>query len=146
MSKKKILVAALLLILWVLYSSITHVEKTVRNNIYAQIRNNHELNLSKATDFDWDEIAIFGPYSNCTGINEVIKQKYCDDKYYYVDESANLLIFLQNSKVVSTVETGRMNDYDNSTMRRLIKKSDAVFVLSEQKDYPYKVLKLKESK
>jgi hypothetical protein len=78
-------------------------DETMSDRIDAQVRRSGELNLNKATDFEWDSVYIFGPYTGresvCGKLSAIWSE--CDPIVpAYVAESGYLFVFTNGGPVV----------------------------------------------
>lgn len=59
--------------------------------------------LSDLTDFDWDTVTMFGPYTPNDFINETVGAVVVDSEHFFVDEGQSLLVFCDGAPVSSHV-------------------------------------------
>jgi hypothetical protein len=69
--------------------------------------NNTEIDISKLTDFDWEEAYLFAPYTSQDDINRELGFKSKDKSDIHIREDIYLLLFVNENKVVHYVEIER---------------------------------------
>lgn len=80
----------------------TSIEAQIRNTIASHV-NGEVINLVDVTDFDWEEVYVFGGNTSARNINETLGINWILEKDFYVDELADLLVFVSNQQVVEYV-------------------------------------------
>jgi hypothetical protein len=77
--------------------------------VHASARTGEAFQLSAATDFDWDRVYVFGPYSTPDSINEEIGFEWddADDSAIEGADWMKLIVFVEDGQVV------RAFDHDN---------------------------------
>ncbi len=93
------------------------------------------INLAECTDFKWDRVFIFGPYTNARTINVNINTFWLGAYFLRIDsdESISLLIFMNKSRVVQYVEFPRHKaDFSTVANKSGYSIDDAKFTLDER--------------
>lgn len=66
-----------------------------------------EIDLHSVTDFPWDTVYVFGPYSSKRDVVKIIGVPWNGSTDVADDEGTHLLIFMQDGKVVRYTDLGR---------------------------------------
>ena len=75
------------------------------NKIYKTYLNNDKtIDLSTATDFDWDKVYIFKPYTSKKEISEKLRQNWNKRSSISNNDRVVLLVFMKNNKIVKNVD------------------------------------------
>ncbi|MBX7170036.1 MAG: hypothetical protein K1X72_03690 [Pyrinomonadaceae bacterium] len=78
-------------------------------------QDNSPLEIKKLTDFSWDKLYIFTPYTPTKVINETLgfESKIIKDIEMDSQEEINLLVFVKDNKLTTLVEFPRRSgDFD----------------------------------
>ena len=61
-----------------------------------------DIDFSTVTQFSWERLYIFGPYSVCKHINEIIGVNWLDCKSTGIEynENGSLFVFVENQRVI----------------------------------------------
>lgn len=86
-----------------------------------------EVSLKDSTDFRWDSIYIFTPYSNPNEMKEIRGMNSMDTSIKYND-TINLLVFVEDLKVIKYVEIPRNKGDFSLVTRKEFKANEAVFI------------------
>lgn len=98
------------------------------------------IEFSKLTDFEWDSLFVFTPYTQVKEINAALGYEWDDAASTGIDkfDQFNLLVFTLRGRVTRYVEhprnLGEIHDY------RGIKKEDAIFEVKDDEGGLYLVL------
>jgi hypothetical protein len=97
------------------------------------------FHLDSLTNFNWDHLFIFGPYTYSEDIDSILGFSWNSfDKYSMeYNEGHFLLVFTLNQKVIYDLIYSRKYGDFNKIKRTIIKRKDAIFTL--KKDYECKV-------
>lgn len=101
--------------------------------IIFELESKKELDFSKVTNFDWDTMMIFHPYSN---INDKFKWVYIDNSINTRDD-INSIVFIKNNNIVEMVNIDRKYDFDTSTTNKKIEKKNSKFKAREYENNYY---------
>lgn len=66
-----------------------------------------EFDLTNFTDFKWDKAYIFPPYTTQASMNRQLNDKFKDPSDMSIRDDINLIVFLQDAKVVQYAEISR---------------------------------------
>lgn len=66
-----------------------------------------KIDVNSLTDFNWEKAYIFTPYTTQETISEQLGVNYKDPSNLYYRDDINLIVFLDNNKVVQYVEITR---------------------------------------
>jgi len=87
-------------------------EDQLAQSIRQQVRGrSSKLILKDATDFAWDHVLVFGPYTSKKLIEQALGTRWTGSTEIESSDSINLLIFEENGKVVRYAEIGRSIDF-----------------------------------
>lgn len=89
------------------------LETKIKNKV--ESKDQTPFNIKSLTDFDWDHLYIFTPYTPFTFIKETIGEEADKLKKVNMDtrEEINLLVFMNNGKIESYLEfPRRKGDFD----------------------------------
>ncbi|OCT11321.1 hypothetical protein A8709_06505 [Paenibacillus pectinilyticus] len=92
--------------------------QTLADNFRAKIIDTQEsgtattLNITELTNFAWDKLYLFGPYTSHTQINERLGYTWTRNSLRLLDDSLSLLVFVRDGKVVQFLDltTGIQGD------------------------------------
>lgn len=129
-----ILVSCLFAFKFVTKPNIISEDTALKSKIIESVESSKEIDFSKITNFDWDVIYIFTPYSAPKDIlsKDGIKTSNSTFKIE-VDDSINMIGFVKGDKLVNFVELTRNYDGVNLTQLVKYKKSEAKFNISQDK-------------
>jgi len=106
------------------------LEKSISSAI--EVKGVEEIDLSSLTDFDWEKVYIFGPYTTQEMINEKLGVNYKDPSSIDYRDDINLIVFLDNNKVVQYAEiTRKYGDLLIETNDGFITPSDATLKIKK---------------
>ena len=110
-------------------------EKLFLSNLEAIISSQTEqevvIDISKITDFEWEELFVFRPYTTGNQINESLGIKWSDETKSSVveSESYSLFVFMDKGKVVLDIFVPRSISKDFGFLEQIkFSKSDAKFI------------------
>ena len=75
-------------------------------------RDSSVLNLKSVTDFEWDHVFVFGPYTPKSRIDETLGEKWRGSAAIESDDGINLVVFTLNHRIVRYAELGRYIDFN----------------------------------
>jgi hypothetical protein len=105
--------------------------ETMSDRIDAQVRRSGELNLDKATGFEWDSVYIFGPYTGREKICGKLSAVWtiCETVVpVYIGESGYFFIFTKGGSVLKHEWHMAWNGgFCDSVLGEKIAKADAIF-------------------
>lgn len=149
-NKKKImlLITVLILLAPLIYSyySYSKIRVTNRyvdvfsNSLKSVINEEEEFDMTDVTDFDWDTMMVFGPYTSREEMEKKVGQEWTTYSYigYYVtkktilgkypldDDSFNKIIFIKGEKIVLDVTFNR-GQVDLTEINQVINREEAQF-------------------
>jgi len=123
--------------------------KETKRNIFEQnikwiIENSASLELLPITDFDWDTMYIFGPYTSSASINTQLGYPWIDTKsIIFIDKKTsistrddrNLLVFMKNNRVVFNIDLLRsIGDFEQDPSSTMFSPASAVFQVKKRND------------
>jgi hypothetical protein len=73
-----------------------------------------KLDLQTLTDFEWDALYLFGPYTPLDKISKILGTKYRGPNSIEYSDGINLLVFMKNGEVVQYAEIGRSIEFCDS--------------------------------
>lgn len=105
----------------------------LKNSIIKIVEESKEINFAKITNFEWDEMYIFTPYSNPKEIlkKEGIKTSNIKFNIVYLD-TINMIGFVKSNKLVAYVELPRNYGGEDLTNINKFNKNETVFNISEE--------------
>lgn len=119
--KKKSIVMILVLaltiligyILWEYYNSHKVKEDfELKNEVIKVVQSSKEIDFSKVTNFEWDEIYLFTPY---TDSKEILKKdgvkRYNSKLNMEYNDGINIIAFVNSKKIITYIEINR-SDFD----------------------------------
>lgn len=119
--KKKSIVMILVLaltiligyILWEYYNSHKVKEDIeLKNEVIKVVQSSKEIDFSKVTNFEWDEIYLFTPY---TDSKEILKKdgvkRYNSKLNMEYNDGINIIAFVNSKKIITYIEINR-SDFD----------------------------------
>lgn len=134
-SKKNITVTIVsLIILGIIilfgYYKVNKIEEDIelKKRIVKMIDKSEEVNFQEITDFDWDNIYIFTPYSDPKNIfkEDKIKNYNISFNIEHLD-TINMIAFVNQNKLVKFVEINRSDFEFEKIENYKVSKSDAIF-------------------
>lgn len=153
MIKKKqkivVLITVLILITPFIYSYFAYSSIRVSNS-YAEpfssslenfVKKQEEFDMTEVTDFDWDKMMVFGPYTSREEMEKKVGrwttysyigyyaiQKTILGKYPLDDDSFNKVIFIKGEKIVLDVTFSR-GEVDLTELSQVINREEAQFIV-----------------
>ncbi len=119
--KKKSIVMILVLALTILIGYIwweyynSHKVKEdieLKNEVIKVVQSSKEIDFSKVTNFEWDEIYLFTPY---TDSKEILKKdgvkRYNSKLNMEYNDGHNIIAFVNSKKIITYIEINR-SDFD----------------------------------
>lgn len=119
--KKKSIVMILVLALAILIGYIwweyynSHKVKEdfeLKNEVIKVVQSSKEIDFSKVTNFEWDEIYLFTPY---TDSKEILKKdgvkRYNSKLNMEYNDGINIIAFVNSKKIITYIEINR-SDFD----------------------------------
>lgn len=119
--KKKSIVMILVLALTILIGYIwweyynSHKVKEdfeLKNEVIKVVQSSKEIDFSKVTNFEWDEIYLFTPY---TDSKEILKKdgvkRYNSKLNMEYNDGINIIAFVNSKKIITYIEINR-SDFD----------------------------------
>ena len=119
--KKKSIVMILALALTILIGYIwweyynSHKVKEdfeLKNEVIKVVQSSKEIDFSKVTNFEWDEIYLFTPY---TDSKEILKKdgvkRYNSKLNMEYNDGINIIAFVNSKKIITYIEINR-SDFD----------------------------------
>lgn len=119
--KKKSIVMILVLALailigyiwWEYYNSHKVKEDIeLKNEVIKVVQSSKEIDFSKVTNFEWDEIYLFTPY---TDSKEILKKdgvkRYNSKLNMEYNDGINIIAFVNSKKIITYIEINR-SDFD----------------------------------
>lgn len=88
----------------------THIDATQGNG------KTTTMNVKELTDFAWDKLYLFGPYTLHSQINERLGYIWTKNSLRLSDENSSLLIFVLNGKVVQYLDLSTWIRGDKNTI------------------------------
>lgn len=138
MNKKSIVVGLVLLILCsLIYLGINNSNKIkedviLKNTIIKTVEKSDQIDFSKITNFEWDKMYIFTPYSNPKDIlsKDGINTHNSKFNIEFLD-SINMIGFVESNKLVKFIELPR--NYGGSDLSTYVKfnKNETKFNISQ---------------
>lgn len=104
------------------------VNVELTNKVLAVVKSSDYIDFSKVTDFEWDTMYIFKPYSDATNIlkdNDV--RNYNTLFNIEHNDSINMIAFVNKNKLITFIETSRSGFEVNSMINHKIDKDKANF-------------------
>lgn len=95
----------------------------LNDKIISKLESEKYIDFSKVTNFHWDEMMIFTPYSD---INEYFKKVDIDNSIKYRDDIYSI-VFIENNKIIKMVNLDRKYDFDTETTNRKIENKNSKF-------------------
>jgi hypothetical protein len=91
------------------FDSVDGSLEPLADAVHGSARTGEAFQLSAATDFDWDRVYVFGPYSSPESINEELGFDWDDAGDSAIEDAdwVNLIVFVEDGEVV------RAFDHDN---------------------------------
>jgi hypothetical protein len=139
MRKAYILLASvclLLLVIWLLAKRENAFESTFERSVTAARQDtNLTVSISSITDFQWDTLFIFGPYTSVDAIHAKLGYKWSEAAQTQIEWSDrfNLLVFTKDGKVVRYFKLPRgIGDFPDSTGGRVFPRGQDEFVVLPQ--------------
>lgn len=136
--KKKYIITGLIFIvilttLFIVFQRSKHIEENIklRNQIIETIKQSDSIDFAKITNFEWDTMYVFTPYSIPNDILKAdgIKSYNSDFSIEFLD-SINMIAFVKYNKLVSFVELPRQ--YCDSTRHIKLGKNEVKFSISQK--------------
>lgn len=128
--KLKIIGIVLIILTLFLCSCQLRSDKILSEKVEVKFKAEAEsIDLSKLSDFEWDNILILGPYSNIERIENELKLDLSNIKENRIqyNDPFNLIVFLDDNESVKIIELRRtIGDFKNTN--ELIPKDKAKFV------------------
>jgi hypothetical protein len=90
------------------------------------------VRISDLTDFTWDGLAAFGPYTTCSEADSVLRFHWnaCDSFRLYESDSFSLIVFTQQNTVTRVEQLPRTPvEFAPSSLRHLYSPPLALFTL-----------------
>ena len=119
--KKKSIVMILALALTILigyiwweYYNLHKVKEDfeLKNEVIKVVQSSKEIDFSKVTNFEWDEIYLFTPY---TDSKEILKKdgvkRYNSKLNMEYNDGINIIAFVNSKKIITYIEINR-SDFD----------------------------------
>lgn len=105
----------------------------LRNHIIKAIEQSDRIDFAKITDFSWDMMFIFPPYSIPIDTFKLNRIKSNNSNYSieYRDD-INMFAFVKSGRVVSFIELPRNYGFKDITKGIMLKRDDAYFKISQQ--------------
>ena len=112
-----ILVLALTILIgyiwWEYYNSHKVKEDIeLKNEVIKVVQSSKEIDFSKVTNFEWDEIYLFTPY---TDSKEILKKdgvkRYNSKLNMEYNDGINIIAFVNSKKIITYIEINR-SDFD----------------------------------
>lgn len=148
MKKKNIAIIMMLLlalligaISWEYYNASKIKENTeLKKQVINMVQNSKEIDFSKVTDFKWDTLYLFGPYTDTkTVLRKDRVKNYKNDLDMQYNDGMNIIAFVDSKKIVTYIKINSIdmefeytNDgktgYDKSTFK--ITNNDGDYTLS----------------
>lgn len=129
-----IIIAAISTIFFATKSSRVVMEQNeeLKNKMESVVLTKKEINISKITNFNWDEMYIITPYGNPKDIltKENVHWKEID-KSIEVKDDISLIIFLNDRNIVSYFNYPRQKGDFKFIKSRKFTKSSAVFKITK---------------
>ncbi len=87
------------------------------------------IKISDCTDFDWDRLYVFGPYTPPKAIEKDIGYKWRGSRNDRLESTKgiNLLVFVRQDRVTESFEVPRFTDFMDLAKKHIFSKVDAVF-------------------
>lgn len=104
------------------------VNVELTNKVLAVVKSSDYIDFSKVTDFEWDTMYIFKPYSDATNIlkdNDV--RNYNTLFSIEHNDSINMIAFVNKNKLITFIETSRSGFEVDSMINHKIDKDKANF-------------------
>lgn len=104
------------------------VNVELTNKVLAVVKSSDYIDFSKVTDFEWDTMYIFKPYSDATNIlkdNDV--RNYNTLFNIEHNDSINMIAFVNKNKLITFIETSRSGFEVDSMINHKIDKDKANF-------------------
>lgn len=153
--KKNIFIIVLVILIAALSYSYYSYSKIKTNNIHADkfskdlidvVNLKKDFHMSDVTDFNWDQMIVFYPYTSREEMVSVIGHDWTTHSYVgYVlfqktflgdypldDDSVNKVVFLEGDKVILDVTFNR-KDVDLTELKQRIEKDEAKFRMDDHK-------------
>jgi hypothetical protein len=99
------------------------------------------------TDFDWNTVYIFGPYTPATEVSQILGFEWSDYKKIGLESSDtfNLIVFTKDKKILRVEEHPRnRGDFAPASINRSFSKTSAIFKVFKENDWV--VIKPKEQR
>ncbi|MCB0803962.1 MAG: hypothetical protein KDB74_12760 [Flavobacteriales bacterium] len=116
----------------------------LKSIISSQTEKEIVIDIAEITDFDWDELFIFRPYTSGNKINESLGIQWSDEANTSVvgSESYSLFIFMNKGKVVLETFVPRSISKDFGFLEQIkFSRNDAKFI-SDKDNYVINHIKL----
>lgn len=96
----------------VLLAGCSNHNKELEESISTAIQQNNteEIDLNAFTDFTWNKAFIITPYTSQKSINEQLGFKFKDSSNIASRDDINLILFVENGKVIHFVKIPRYAD------------------------------------
>lgn len=104
------------------------VNVELTNKVLAVVKSSDYIDFSKVTDFEWDTMYIFKPYSDATNIlkdNDV--RNYNTLFNIEHNDSINMIAFVNKNKLITFIETSSSGFEVDSMINHKIDKDKANF-------------------
>ncbi|MCM3783383.1 hypothetical protein M3231_10395 [Neobacillus mesonae] len=136
--KKRIYMVLLLIILFFVYWNWLDRPRSYSNEVLvneiARTEGEERISIADLTDFEWEELYIFRPYSDPSSVSIKNMNKVPESIKY--SDSFTLLVFVLDDKVVKYMELLRSaGDFSEELNQRAIKKDKAVFIKDKNTGY-----------
>jgi len=132
---RKLLGIGFVLILWSCQdSNQLKTDETLSKKIETGFNSKTTIvDLTQLNRFDWDELIILGPYSLIENVESSLNLNLENIKENKIkmEDSMNLIIFLNKKKSVKICELSRING-DFIKLKQIIEKAKAKFVKTEK--------------
>lgn len=132
--KNSIFTITLLMILGIIvlfgYYKINKVEEDIelKKKIIKIADKEEEVNFQEITDFDWDSIYIFTPYSDPKNVFKENKVKNYNNLFNINhNDGINMIAFVNKNKLVKYVEINRLDFEFEHIENYKVSKNDAIF-------------------
>lgn len=143
--KKKSIVMILVLALTILIGYIwweyynSHKVKEdfeLKNKVIKVVQSSKEIDFSKVTNFEWDEIYLFTPY---TDSKEILKKdgvkRYNSKLNMEYNDGINIIAFVNSKKIITYIEINR-SDFDFEPIENSkISKDKSIFEIDNDDGY-----------
>lgn len=136
MKKKNIIISLILVfvtftgyISWEYYhSSKIKEDAKLRDNIIEMVKNSKEIDISSATNFRWDTLYLFTPYTDTKKVLKKDNVRYYNSKLNMeYKDTMNIIAFVNSKKIVTYIKIDRVSfDFEPIVNNKIIR-DKAVF-------------------